>query len=151
MRSQLLSMKPSHWSKLRFCKGCPLAQLSLSELRHHSFSLYGWPLQENDRLHWCCLFSPTLLLTLELMEFQKSERKNKIFLLVFKHPKNIFIQTIPKCDLPCEMEPQVIKFGQFWTKIILKIGNVRAWKPFSSISIHPNFNFFDFPTPFAVD
>ena len=61
MGSQLLSMKPSHWSKLKTCKGCPLAQLSLSELRHHSLSLYGWPLPENDWLHWGCLFSPTLM------------------------------------------------------------------------------------------
>ena len=35
-------------------------------------------------------------ITLELMEFYKSERKSKIFLLVFKHPKNIFIQILPK-------------------------------------------------------
>ena len=46
----------SHLSKLHFCKGCPLARLSLSELRHHSFSLYGWPLQENDWLHWFVFF-----------------------------------------------------------------------------------------------
>ena len=39
-------------------------------------------------------------ITLELMEFLKSERKDKIFLLVFKHPKKIFIQIIPNCDLP---------------------------------------------------
>ena len=37
-------------------------------------------------------------ITLELMEFLKSERKDKIFLLVFKHPKNILIQIIPNCD-----------------------------------------------------
>ena len=39
-------------------------------------------------------------ITLELMEFLKSERKDKIFILVFKHPENIFIQIIPNCDLP---------------------------------------------------
>ena len=56
MGSQLLSMEPSHWSKLNSCKRCPPIQLSLSELRHLSFSLYGWPLQENDWLHWFVFF-----------------------------------------------------------------------------------------------
>ena len=70
--------------------------------------------------------------------------------LVFKHPKNIFIQIIPKCNLPCEMEPPVIKFGQVWTKIILKIENVGAWKPFWSISIHENDSTRGLPYPDTV-
>ena len=37
MRSQLLSMEPSHWSELGSCKGCPQLQLSLSELRQLLF------------------------------------------------------------------------------------------------------------------
>ena len=53
---------------------------------------------------------------------------------------NIFIQIIPKCDLPCEMEPPVIKFGLVWTKIILKIENVGAWKPSSIIFDQGNDN-----------
>ena len=70
--------------------------------------------------------------------------------MVFKHPKNIFIQIIPKCDLPCEMEPPVIKFGLVWTKIILKIENVGAWKPFSTILDHQNFNEIDLSYQDAV-
>ena len=45
---------PKAWSHNSY-KGCPPLQLSLSELRHHLFSLYGWPLQENDQLQRDCL------------------------------------------------------------------------------------------------
>ena len=41
-----------HWSKLYSYKGCPRVRLSLSVLKHHSFSLYGWPLYENVWLQW---------------------------------------------------------------------------------------------------
>ena len=40
--------------------------------------------------------------------------------------------------VPWEMEPPVIKLGQVWTKIILKIENVRAWKPFSIVFDYEN-------------
>ena len=60
LSSRVGEKRQHQWSFDRL-KGCPLAQLSLSELRHHSFSLYGWPLPENDRLHWGCLFSPNLI------------------------------------------------------------------------------------------
>ena len=40
--------------------------------------------------------------------------------------------------IPCEMEPPVINLGQVWTKIILKMENVRAWKPFWRVLDHEN-------------
>ena len=53
------------------------------------------------------------------------------------------MQIIPKYDLPCEMEPPVIKFGLVWRKINLKIENAGALKPFSTILDHQNCNEID--------
>ena len=52
MRRLHAQMLAPHWSKLHFYKGCPHVRLSLSELRHHSFSWYWWPLHENVWLQW---------------------------------------------------------------------------------------------------